>query len=223
MEQDTKPSNNEVQATDTTEVTEPVHTGTPESGTVQPEKKKKSETKEWIKAIVVALLLVVVIRWFLFEPFQIDGPSMQPNFHTSERVIVNKILYDIRTPQPGEVVVLKVPSQNRDFIKRVIAVAGDTVKVEGDKVTVNGKEISEPYIQAAVDSAHAQGNDYNINNFPTENFPDGTVPAGHVFVMGDNRSNSQDSRMIGYIPLEDIIGRADVIFWPFSDAKWIEQ
>jgi signal peptidase I len=223
MEQDTKPSNNEVHAANTTEVNEPVNTGTPDSGTIQPEKKKKSETKEWIKAIVVALLLVVVIRWFLFEPFIVDGPSMQPNFHTGERVIVNKILYDIRTPQPGEVVVLKVPSQNRDFIKRVIAVAGDTVKVEGDKVTVNGKEISEPYIQSALDNAHAQGSDYNINNFPTENFPDGTVPAGHVFVMGDNRSNSQDSRMIGYIPLGDIIGRADVIFWPFSDAKWVEQ
>lgn len=221
MEQD-KQNHNAVEAAEPATVQETDTVQTPVSETVPP-KKKKNEAKEWIKAIVVALLLVIVIRGFLFEPFIVDGPSMQPNFHTGERVIVNKILYDIRDPHPGEVVVLKVPSQNRDFIKRIIAVGGDTVKVEGDTVTVNGKAISEPYIQAAIDKAHAQGSNYNINNFPTEQLPDGKVPQGYVFVMGDNRSNSQDSRMIGYVPLGDIIGRADVIFWPLSDAEWIDH
>ncbi len=221
MEHD-KQNENRAEAAQTASVEEPVITGSPESEQTPP-KKKKSEAKEWIKAIVVALVLVIIIRGFLFEPFIVDGPSMQPNFYTGERVIVNKILYDIRDPHPGEVVVLKVPSQNRDFIKRIIAVGGDTVKVDGDTVTVNGKAISEPYIQAAIDHAHAQGSTYNINNFPTEQIPDGKVPQGYVFVMGDNRSNSQDSRMIGYVPLGDIIGRADVIFWPLNKAEWINH
>ncbi|WP_322922737.1 signal peptidase I [Paenibacillus campi] len=221
MEHD-KQNQNRAEAAELASVQEPVVTG-PTDSEQTPPKKKKSEAKEWIKAIVVALVLVIIIRGFLFEPFIVDGPSMQPNFYTGERVIVNKILYDIRPPHPGEVIVLKVPSQNRDFIKRVIAVGGDTVKVEGDTVTVNGKVISEPYIQAAIDQAHAQGHDYNINNFPTSQIPDDKVPQGYVFVMGDNRSNSQDSRMIGYIPLSNIIGRADVIFWPLSKAEWINH
>lgn len=185
--------------------------------------KKKNEVLEWVKAIAIALVLVILIRWLLFKPFIVDGPSMQPNFHTGERVIVNEILYDIRTPQRGEVIVFHVPSEGRDFIKRVIAVAGDTVKVEGDVVTVNGKAVNETYIQDAIDTAHQNNHLYNNKDFPNEDFPDGTVPEGHVFVMGDNRSDSTDSRMIGYVPLGDIVGRADVIFWPVSDMEWIKH
>lgn len=184
-------------------------------------KKAKNEIVEWIKAIAIALVLVVLIRWLLFKPFVVDGPSMQPNFHTGERVIVNEILYDIREPKRGEVIVFHVPSEGRDFIKRVIAVAGDTVEVKGDTVLVNGEKVNETYIQGAIDAAEANGGTYNVKDFPNEQFPDGKVPEGHVFVMGDNRPNSTDSRMIGYVPLGDIVGRADVIFWPISDVKWI--
>nr|WP_241781788.1 signal peptidase I [Paenibacillus sp. DMB5] len=183
----------------------------------------KNEVLEWIKAIAIALVLVVLIRWLLFKPFIVDGPSMQPNFHTGERVIVNEILYDIRSPQRGEVIVFHVPSEGRDFIKRVIAVAGDTVKVEGDVVTVNGEPVDETYIQEAIDARHAINSLYNNKDFPNEEVPDGTVPEGHVFVMGDNRSDSTDSRMIGYVPLDDIVGRADLIFWPIQDISIINH
>ncbi|WP_025691342.1 signal peptidase I [Paenibacillus zanthoxyli] len=185
--------------------------------------KQKNEALEWVKAIAIALILVFLIRWLLFKPFIVDGPSMKPNFHTGERVIVNEILYDFRSPQRGEVIVFHVPSEGRDFIKRVIAVAGDTVKVEGDVVTVNGKKVDEPYIQGAIDQAHKNNQLYNNKNFPNEEIKDGVVPEGHVFAMGDNRSDSTDSRMIGYIPLSDIVGRADVIFWPVSDMEWIKH
>ncbi|NJJ37885.1 signal peptidase I [Paenibacillus apii] len=185
--------------------------------------KLKNEVLEWVKAIAIALILVILIRWLLFKPFIVDGPSMKPNFHTGERVIVNEILYDIRSPQRGEVIVFHVPSEGRDFIKRVIAVAGDTVKVEGDVVTVNGQKVNETYIQKAIDQKHANNQLYNDKNFPNEDFKDGKVPEGHVFVMGDNRSDSTDSRMIGYVPLGDIVGRADVIFWPVSDMEWIKH
>ncbi|QDH22834.1 signal peptidase I [Saccharibacillus brassicae] len=190
-----------------------------------PKNKVKSETLEWIKAIAIALVLVFVIRWLLFAPYMVDGESMHPNFQDGERVIVNKILYDIRAPHKDEVIVFKVPSEdNKEFIKRVIALPGDTVKVEGDDVMVNGKLIEEPYIQGVLDEAHNNGETYNNNtNFPNPNFPDGTVPADHVFVMGDNRPNSKDSRMIGYVPFSDITGRADLVFWPFSDLHIVNH
>jgi signal peptidase I len=189
----------------------------------QSPRKPKNEVLEWIKAIAIALVLVILIRWLLFKPFIVDGPSMQPNFHTGERVIVNEILFDIRKPHRGEVIVFHVPSEGRDFIKRVIAVAGDTVKVEGDVVTVNGEPVNETYIQGAIDEAHNNNSLYNNKNFPNEDFTDGTVPEGHVFVMGDNRSDSTDSRMIGYVPLGDIVGRADLIFWPVKDVTIINH
>jgi signal peptidase I len=186
-------------------------------------KKGNNEMLEWLKAIIIAVILVFLIRWLLFKPFIVDGPSMKPNFHTGERLIVNEILYDIREPEKDEVIVFHVPSEGRDFIKRVIAVAGDTVKVEGDIVYVNGEPIDEPYIQAEIDSRQSQNLQYNDKDFPNSNYPDGKVPEGHIFVMGDNRSNSTDSRMIGYVPLEDIIGRADVIFWPLKEIEWINH
>ncbi|OKP92296.1 signal peptidase I [Paenibacillus sp. P3E] len=186
-------------------------------------RKPKNEVLEWIKAIAIALILVILIRWLLFKPFIVDGPSMRPNFHTGERVIVNEILYDIRSPQRGEVIVFHVPSEGKDFIKRVIGVAGDTVKVEGDVVTVNGEPVNETYIKGAIDQAHNNNTLYNNTNFPNEDITDGTVPKGHVFVMGDNRSDSKDSRMIGYVPLSDIVGRADLIFWPVKDITMIKH
>ncbi|MEK3786488.1 MULTISPECIES: signal peptidase I [Paenibacillus] len=186
--------------------------------------KQKNEILEWVKAIAIALIVVFLIRWFLFKPFIVEGPSMQPNFHTGERVIVNEILYSIREPKRGEVIVFHVPEEGRDFIKRVIAVAGDTVKVEGDKVTVNGEPIPETYIHEAVEEAQAEGREYNsLMDFPNGMVTDDKVPEGTIFVMGDNRSNSTDSRRIGYIKLDEIVGRADVIFWPIKDMKWINH
>jgi signal peptidase I len=201
-------------------------------GSGGPKKSAKSrsgnEITEWIKALAIAGLLVFVIRWFLVSPFIVDGPSMQPNFWNRERIIVNKILYDIRQPQRGEVIVFHVPQEGRDFIKRVIGLPGETVKVEGDKVFINGKQIAENYLKDAYEKAHAVGDLYNRNdndrsNFPNSQFPDGVVPAGMLFVMGDNRSNSEDSRMIGYIPIDRIVGRADLIFWPINEFKFISH
>lgn len=186
--------------------------------------KVKNELIEWVKAIAIAVVLVIIIRWFLFAPFMVDGPSMQPNFHTGERVIVNKLLYDFRAPKPGEVVVFHVPQEGKDYIKRVIAVAGDTVKVEGDDVYVNGNKIAQPYIQKQIDEYAAQGEKYNnLRDFPNAEIADGTVPAGHVFVMGDNRRNSTDSRMLGYIDLKEVVGRAEVVFWPFNDMEIVNH
>lgn len=197
--------------------------GDTEERNEQPVKKPKNEVLEWIKAIVIALVLVILIRWLLFKPFIVDGPSMQPNFHTGERLIVNEILYDIRSPKRGEIIVFHVPAEGRDFIKRVIGVAGDKVEVKGDTVTVNGEVIEEPYLKEAIESAHSQNRLWNNKDFPNEEVAESTVPEGHVFVMGDNRSDSKDSRMIGFVPLGDIVGRADLIFWPIQDIELIKH
>jgi signal peptidase I len=175
----------------------------------------KSEAWEWIKALVVAAALVFLIRWLIFAPFVVDGPSMQPNFYTGERLIVNKLIYDFRKPHRGEVIVFHATPE-KDYIKRVIALPGETVRVEGDNVYINGKVLDEAYIREAVEEAKQRGGSYNIRNFQEK-----TVPEGAIFVMGDNRSNSQDSRDIGFIEYKKIVGRADIIFWPFNKIKWI--
>lgn len=183
------------------------------------------EIVEWIKALAIAGLLVFVIRWFLFAPFIVDGPSMQPNFETGERLIVNKIIYDIRAPQRGEVVVFYVPEEKRDYIKRVIGVPGDKIRLEGDDLYINDARVEEPYIKEAISEANKQGMLYNQNG---ENFPNGyvaedTVPEGMILAFGDNRSNSKDSRMIGFVPDDRIVGRADVIFWPMDKISLVKH
>lgn len=203
--------------------------GSGEAGTPQKPGNSRmgNEILEWIKALAIAGLLVFVIRWFLVSPFIVDGPSMQPNFKDRERIIVNKIIYDIREPKRGEVIVFHVPEEKRDFIKRVIGVPGDTVRVEGDNVYINDEPIEESYLKESYEAKHAEGKDYNEkkfnSDFPNESFPDGKVPEDMLFVMGDNRSNSEDSRMIGYIPIDRVVGRADLVFWPIGDFHFIKH
>lgn len=179
----------------------------------EPKNRVKREVWEWVKALLIALGLVVVIRSFLFAPFIVEGPSMEPNFHTGERLIVNKIIYDFRMPARGEVVVFHAPAQ-KDYIKRVIALPGETVKVEGDKVYVNGQVLDEPYIRDAVNEAARRGEIYNYNN----NYSEHKVPEGMLFAMGDNRPQSLDSRSdaVGFVPYNKVVGRADLTFWPLD-------
>lgn len=186
----------------------------------------KSETWEWIKALLIAFALVALMRWLLFTPTIVSGPSMEPNFHDRQRLIVNKVIYRIREPERGEVVVFHAP-EKKDYIKRVIALPGETVKVVGDTVYVNGEPIEEPYIRAEVEKAKQQGTTYNRRDYKvTENGVEAvTVPEDSVFVMGDNRSNSKDSRMesVGFVPIDEIVGRADVVFWPLPDFRLVRH
>lgn len=180
----------------------------------------RSEAWEWIKALLVALGLVLIIRWLLFAPFIVEGPSMQPNFITGERLIVNKMVYRFRAPERGEVVVFHAPA-GKDYIKRVIGLPGETVRVEGDTVYVNGQPLDEPYIEEVVNQAKQAGGTYNSG--PHKNYKETVIPEGHVFAMGDNRPQSLDSRdsSVGFVPYDEIVGRADVIFWPIQKLSLI--
>jgi signal peptidase I len=176
----------------------------------------KSEAWEWAKALLIAAALVFLIRWFIFAPFIVDGPSMEPNFYTGERLIVNKIIYSIRKPHRGEVLVFHATPE-KDYIKRVIALPGETVKISNNKVYVNDKELDEDYIKEIVDEKAKNREVYN------RDFPATTIPEGAIFVMGDNRLNSSDSRMIGAVTYDKVVGRADIIFWPLSKIKLVHH
>ncbi|MVP01053.1 signal peptidase I [Paenibacillus lutrae] len=180
--------------------------------TKTPAPTKKNEVWEWTRAILIAVICVVVVRWFLFAPFIINGDSMEPNFSEDEKLIVNKVLYNFAEPKRGEVIIFHA-NEREDYIKRIVALPGEKVKVEGDQVYINGEPLDEPYLKEAVASAAASGKTYNNLNYPEQ-----TVPEGTVFVLGDNRPGSKDSRSssIGFIRNDTIIGRADLAFWPLG-------
>lgn len=135
---------------------------------------------------------------------------MEPNFHDGEYLLTDKISYRLNTPQRGDVVVFKAPPTFDDeFIKRIIAVPGDTVSVRAGKVIVNDKEINEDYIPETY---------FTYSGRFTAEGQTVTVPPDNYFVMGDNREHSLDSRNIGFIPRDKITGRAWLVYWPVSEA-----
>jgi signal peptidase I len=150
--------------------------------------------------VLVAIAFLVVNA--LIGRFRIEQVSMLPNLHEGEYVIVDKISYALRQPERGEIVVLKNPTPGQpDLIKRLIGLPGETIDVHDGKVYVNGQPLAEPYLAQpmAGDSTATQ------------------LQAGQYFVMGDNRNNSEDSRRFGPRPLNDIVGRAWIIYWPPAD------
>lgn len=190
-----------------------------QENTVQSKSSGQNEVWEWVKALLIAAALVFIIRYFIFAPFIVEGPSMQPNFYTGERLIVNKIIYSIRKPHRGEVIVFHAKA-GKDYIKRVIALPGETVKIANNKVFVNDKELDEPYIKEAVEEFSKKGGTYNAN------FNEYKVPEGTIFAMGDNRPDSSDSRMldaVGPVPYDKIVGRADFIFWPVNKINFVHH
>ena len=161
------------------------------------------EIKSWILSITSAVVVALLIRYFIVELYVVDGPSMQPTLLDGERLVVNKFIYHWRDPMRGEVVIFKYPrDHSRDFIKRVIATGGDTIEIKDGHVFVNDVLVNEDYISEKT---------------RTE-YPKQTVPDGTLFVCGDNRRNSLDSRFpdVGFVPLELVKGKAALIFWPID-------
>lgn len=164
------------------------------------------EAKDWIISIVVAVVLAFIIRQFVVELYIVDGPSMRPTLQSQERLVVNKFIYQFREPQKGEILVFQYPRDpKRDFIKRVIATAGDTVEIKDGRVFVNDQLLHEDYILEKTKSE----------------YPKSTIPKGTIFVMGDNRNNSEDSRFadVGFVPLDLIKGKAMMVFWPLDSFQ----
>ena len=168
----------------------------------QEQKEKwRRNMRETVETLILALLLFVVINTLSIR-IQVDGFSMIPSFDDKDMVIVNRLAYKFGDIERGDVVVFALPQNpDEDYIKRVIAIGGDTINVEDGVVYINGFPADEPYIKEP----------------PLRNLDERTIPEGSVFVMGDNRNDSNDSRTWGPLPVENIIGKAIFIYYPFSN------
>ena len=184
----------------------------------------KSVFREYAEALGVALLLALVIRTFVVQAFKIPSGSMLPTLEIGDHILVNKFIYGprlevpltqyslgrlpgLRAPHPGDVVVFVYPrDRTKDFIKRIVAVEGQTIEVHGTQLIVDGKVRDDPH-------AHYSGRHVDFGPY--------TVPTGHVFVMGDNRDQSYDSRFWGPVPIDDIKGLALVIYWSWGGDHWV--
>ena len=186
---------------------------------------RKSTAREYFESIVVAVILALFIRTFVVQAFKIPTGSMEPNLLVGDHLLVNKFVFaptlssserlvlPIRDIRRGDVVVFKFPEEpERDFIKRVIGLPGDTVEVRNRQVFINGQRLEEPYAHYlfSVSDDEAGGFDVRARYGPV------TVPAAHYFMMGDNRDNSQDSRYWGFLPAHYVKGRALTIYWSFE-------
>lgn len=162
---------------------------------------------ELVVLVTLALGLATGIKTFVVQPFYIPSGSMEPTLEVGDRVLANKFLYRFDEPKAGDVVVFKSPdAKGTDYIKRIIATEGQTVDVRRGAVTVDGQPLQEAYVNTLV----ADQSDL------TEPV---TVPEGHVWLMGDNRANSADSRVFGPQPVSHLLGKAFLVYWPLGRAR----
>ncbi len=187
----------------------------------------KSAFREYAEAILSALALALVIRTFFVQAFKIPSGSMLPTLEIGDHLLVNKLLYGLRVPlsgqrffdyfepERGDIIVFVFPEDpSKDFIKRVVGLPGDTIEIRKKQLFRNGVPVDvveEPYARWV----------RPLEPGPRDQFGPVTVPEGHVFVMGDNRDQSYDSRFWGFVPYENIKGKAFVIYWSWdSDHTW---
>ncbi|HEY3249000.1 MAG TPA: signal peptidase I [bacterium] len=154
---------------------------------------------DFTKTLIIAFVLAQLIMVSVAQAFQVEQYSMEPTLLPHDRVLVDKFLYRIRQQHRGDVIVLKYPlNQSRNYIKRIIALPNDTLEVREGRVLINGKVSTEPYLDGT----------------PQGNYGPFKVPADSVFVMGDNRNNSEDSRAFGPVKKDLVVGQAILIYWP---------
>ena len=174
---------------------------------------KKSVVREYVEAIVIAIVLALIIKMFIVEAFKIPSGSMIPTLLIGDHLLVNKFIYKFREPKRGDIIVFKYPDDpSRNFIKRIMAVGGDTVESRDKVVYVNGVKQDEPYVQ------HISPEMFPKVNNPRDNFGPLTVPPNAYFMMGDNRDSSLDSRFWKnqFVSRKAIVGKAFIIYWSWK-------
>ncbi|OFV91651.1 MAG: signal peptidase I [Acidobacteria bacterium RIFCSPLOWO2_12_FULL_65_11] len=198
-----------------------------------PEPFKKSVVREYFESIVIAVILALFIRTFVVQAFKIPTGSMENNLLIGDHLLVNKFVFGpsasgverallpIGTINRGDIVVFKYPEEpERDFIKRVIGLPGETVELREKKVSIDGSVLDEPYVHFLEGPGDASGFHEVISSDLRERYGPVTVPPNQYFVMGDNRDNSQDSRYWGFLPREYIKGKALLIYWSYDDDSF---
>lgn len=182
-------------------------------------KKTRKSILEWVVVIVGAVGLALLIKAFLFQAYYIPSPSMNPTLFEGDRILVNKLSYKLHSVNRGDLIVFETPeaSGEDDLVKRVIGLPGEFVNVEEERIEIDGGLLLEPYLPLS-SNIKSFATPVNCVNRPDENYGC-RIPDDHVFVMGDNRSNSRDSRFFGPVPIEDVKGRAFIRVWPIGDIK----
>lgn len=183
----------------------------------------KSVLREYVEAIVIALILALFIRTIVVQAFKIPSGSMKDTLLIGDHILVNKFIYGIKlpfsgrevikfgTPKRGDIVVFRYPlDPSKDFIKRVIGLPGETVKIVNKQVSVNGHTLNEPYIK------HTDRNILSENISPRDNMRALVVPPNSLFVMGDNRDESYDSRFWKFVDMSALKGKAFIIYWSWN-------
>jgi signal peptidase I len=178
---------------------QPVVTETPAPISEAP-KHRSNLLREIIETALLTAIIFLVVNTVTGR-FRIEGSSMEPNLHDGEYVIIDRVSYVLHSPERGDVIVFTPPVGDKDYIKRIIGLPGDTVEVRNSQVIVNGITLSEPYLNAST----------NYVMSPQ------TIAPGHYFVLGDNRNNSSDSHAFGAIVQSAIVGRAWFVYWPPTD------
>ena len=189
--------------------------------------KGKSTTREYVEAILIALLLALFIRTFVVQAFKIPSGSMLDTLLIGDHILVNKFIYGVKNPfngntwipikKPGrrDIVVFKYPvNPSQDYIKRVVAVEGDTIEIKDKKVYVNGEPQNEEY------AIFLDNKILPANMQPRDNMGPITVPENSLFVMGDNRDNSYDSRFWKFVDLKAVKGKAFILYWSWDKEKF---
>ena len=193
---------------------------------------KKSIVREYFESIVIAVILALFIRTFVVQAFKIPTGSMEENLLIGDHLLVNKFVFGptssaveravlpVGTIKRGDVVVFKYPVEpDRDFIKRVIGLPGESVEVREKKVYINGKALEERYVHFLAPPV-SSSEFHEVTSFDVrERYGPVTVPPNQYFVMGDNRDNSQDSRYWGFLPRENVKGKALLIYWSYEAER----
>jgi len=194
---------------------------------------RKSTIREYFESICVAVILALFVRTFVVQAFKIPTGSMENNLLIGDHLLVNKFVYaptlstwenkvlPIDPIRRGEILVFKYPEDpDRDFIKRVIGLPGETLELRNKKVYINGKPLDEPYVRFLYPASDQKPGDADFTSFDVrENYGPVTVPPDHYFMMGDNRDNSQDSRYWGFMPRDYVKGRALFVYFSFGEEQ----
>ena len=168
-----------------------------------------------IETVVMALAVFVIFYLFLFQPHQVKGSSMFPTFHDGEYILTDKFTYRLREPKRGEVIIFRAPGHEEyDYIKRIIGMPGDTIKIENNKVVINNQVLDEAYLPS--DYYTSAGNFLRSGQSVT-------VPEDQFFALGDNRAHSSDSREWGFVPRQNLVGRAWFRYWPPKRVGLIKE
>ena len=191
---------------------------------------KKSKLREYAEAIITALILALIIRAYVVQAFKIPSGSMKPILLVGDHILVLKFIYGTKLPftdkrvlvftepKRGDIIVFRFPKdRSRDFIKRVIGVGGDVVEERNKVVYVNGKPLNEPYVQ------HTDNDIRPLSRDVRDNFGPVYVPEGKLFVMGDNRDQSYDSRYWGFVDIKDVKGKAFIIYWSWDSQRHLPR